>query len=222
MVVDWVSVSLKDILKKLDDFLRELRREIKDCPDLPQTPSKVERLWRAQRRRADRERWRVRLKYLEFLYTIKRCKPYQKARSDIMMLKQLEQYRDLAKEVKMLERKISDLESRPGSFVADSVVGSSPCIPFQPHAITIQGYGNQYQDKINVLRAKYAARKKALVGQLEEIETFVDGLEDSRLRQLIEYRYIKGMPWNAVAKNVYGYPNGDTARMTVTRFFSKK
>ncbi|MCI8857351.1 MAG: hypothetical protein HFH26_12525 [Clostridiaceae bacterium] len=138
-----------------------------------------------------------------------------------MTLKQLEQYRDLAKEVKMLERKISDLESRPGSFVVDSVVGSSQCIPFQPHAITIQGYGNQYQDKINALRIKYADRKKALVGQLEEIETFVDGLEDSRLRQIIEYRYIKGMPWNAVAKNVYGHPQGDTARKAVKRFFEK-
>ena len=221
MVSDWVSVPLKDILKKIDDFLRELRRESADFSALPPPPSKLERLWRAQRRRADRERWHVLLKYLEFLYTIKRCKPYQKARSDIMTLKQLEQYRDLAKEIKMLERKISDLESRPGSFVADSVIGSSPCIPFQPHAITIQGYGNQYQDKINTLRTKYATRKKALVGQLEEIETFIDGLEDSRLRQIIEYRYIKGMPWNVVAKNVYGYPGGNTARMAVTRFFEK-
>ena len=221
MVLDWVSVPLKDILKKIDDFLRELRRESIDCPALPPPPSKLERLWQTQRRRADRERWRVLLKYLEYLYSIKRCKPYQKARSDIMTLKQLEQYRDLAKEVKMLEKKIADLESRPGAYVADSVTGSATCIPFQPHTITIQGYGNQYQDRINELRAKYSTRKRALCGQLEEVETFIDGLEDSRLRQIIEYRYIKGMPWNVVAKNVYGYPGGNTARMAVTRFFEK-
>ena len=72
-----------------------------------------------------------------------------------MTLNQLEQYRDLSKEVKMLERRIADLESRPEVFVSDSVVGSSPCIPYQPHTIAIKGYGNQYQDKINALRLFY-------------------------------------------------------------------
>lgn len=202
--------------------IMEYLKEMEAYSWIPPPPSRLERFWQAQRRRADRERWRVLMKYLGFLYSIKRRKPYQKARSDIMTLKQLEQYRDLSKEVKMLERKIADLESRPGSFVADSVTGSATCIPFQPHTITIQGYGNQYQDKINTMRARYAARKKKLCQQLEEIEAFIEGVEDSRLRQIIEYRYIKGMPWNAVAKNVYGHPSGDTARMTVTRFFAKK
>lgn len=108
-----------------------------------------------------------------------------------MTLKQLEQYRDLSKEVKMLERRIADLESRPETFVSDSVIGSAQCIPYQPHTITIQGYGNQHQDKINALRVKYIARRQQLYKQMEEIETFVDGLKDSRLRQIIEYRYVK-------------------------------
>lgn len=138
-----------------------------------------------------------------------------------MTLNQLEQYRALTKEVKMLERRIADLESRPESFVSDTVIGSAQCIPYQPHTITIHGYGNQYQDKINALRVKYIARQQQLYKQMEEIESFVDGLDDSRLRQIIEYRYVKGMPWNAVAKNVYGYPSGDTARKAVTRFFEK-
>ena len=138
-----------------------------------------------------------------------------------MTLNQLEQYRDLSKEVKMLERRIADLESRPESFVTDSVVRSSPCINYQPHTITIKGNGNQYQDKINVLQVKFIARKQQLCKELEEIEAFIESLQDSRLRQIIEYRYVKGMPWNVVAKNVYGYPNGDAARKAVKRFFEK-
>ena len=39
-----------------------------------------------------------------------------------MTLNQLEQYRDLSKEVKMLERRIADLESRPEAFVSDTVI----------------------------------------------------------------------------------------------------
>ena len=138
-----------------------------------------------------------------------------------MTLNQLEQYRDLSKEVKMLERRIADLESRPETFVSDSVIGSAQCIPYQPHTVTIQGYGNQQQDKINALRVKYIQRRQQLYKQMVEIESFVDGLKDSRLRQIIEYRYVKGMPWNVVAKNVYGYPSGDAARKAVTRFFEK-
>lgn len=138
-----------------------------------------------------------------------------------MTINQLEQFRHLEKEIKMLERRIADYGDRPEAFVSDSVVGSSPCIPYQPHTITIKGYGNQYQDKINALQVKYIARKQQLCKELEEIEAFIEGLQDSRLRQIIEYRYVKGMPWNAVAKNVYGYPNGDAARKAVKRFFEK-
>lgn len=138
-----------------------------------------------------------------------------------MTINQLEQLRHLEKEIKMLERRIADYEDRPEAFVSDSVVGSSPCIPYQPHTITIKGYGNQYQDKINALQIKYIVRKQQLCKELEEIEAFIEGLQDSRLRQIIEYRYVKGMSWNEVAKNVYGYPNGDAARKAVKRFFEK-
>lgn len=138
-----------------------------------------------------------------------------------MNLQQLEQVRHLGKEIKMLERRIADYESHPDSYVSDSVVGSSQCIPFQPHTITIKGYGNQFQDRINALQVKYITRKNELCNELAEIEKFIDTLQDSKLRQIIEYRYVKGMAWNVVAKNVYGYPNGDAARKAVTRFFEK-
>jgi len=54
----------------------------KPCFALPPPLSKLERLWRTQRRRADRERWRVLLKYLEWLYFIKRRKAYATGRSN--------------------------------------------------------------------------------------------------------------------------------------------
>ncbi len=121
----------------------------------------------------------------------------------------------------MLEKQIAELESRPEAFVSDSVVGSQKNLPYQPHTIVITGYGNEHQGRINTLRAKYAGRQQKVCAELEEIETFIGSLEDSRLRQIIEYRYVKGLSWDVVAKNVYGYPCGDTARMIVKRFFEK-
>ena len=133
-----------------------------------------------------------------------------------MTLNQLEQYRDLSKEVKMLERRIADLESRPEAFVSDSVVGSSPSIPYQPHTITIKGYGNQYQDKINVLQVKYIARKQQLCKELEEIcpqfktEEALEFAKDSGtlykahvMRVLWQYGLSDGM-YNTVYRSLFG------------------
>ena len=138
-----------------------------------------------------------------------------------MTINHLEQLRHLKKEIKMLEKRIANHEDSPEVFVSDSVVGSLPCVPYQPYTITIKGYGNRYQDKINALQVKYIVRKQQLCKELEDIEVFIESLKDSWLRQIIEYRYVKGMAWNEVAKNVYGYPNGDAARKAVKRFFEK-
>lgn len=46
-----------------------------DALTIPPPLSRLQRLWRAQRRRAEREEMRVRLKYLDFLYYMKRYKP---------------------------------------------------------------------------------------------------------------------------------------------------
>ena len=56
---------------------------------------------------------------------------------------------------------------------------------------------------------------------MEEIENFIETVDDSKVRQIIELRYIKGMSWNTVAKKVYGYPNGGTARKKIKRFFEE-
>lgn len=68
----------------LDSILNAIRETVDDLADimqeiavleLPPPLSKLERQWRAQRRRAERERMRVFLKYLEFLFVIRKYKP---------------------------------------------------------------------------------------------------------------------------------------------------
>lgn len=66
--------SVLNIIRDTPDSLADIMEEIAVL-EFPPPLSKLERLWRAQRRRAERERMRVFLKYLEFLFVIRKYKP---------------------------------------------------------------------------------------------------------------------------------------------------
>lgn len=68
---------IDDTFKAIQDTAESLAAifEQVDALTLPPPLSRLQRLWRAQRRRAEREETRVRLKYLAFLYSMKRYKP---------------------------------------------------------------------------------------------------------------------------------------------------
>ena len=95
---DMMSISISELFGKLESYARAMeaigavfdsilnmtRETVDNLADIMEEiaaleisppPSKLERLWRTQRRRAERERMRVFLKYLEFLFVIRRYKP---------------------------------------------------------------------------------------------------------------------------------------------------
>ncbi len=82
MVIKSLDDIFQDIIAAMQEVFGIDIEEMDTCLILPPPLSKLERLWRKQRRRAERERWRVLLKYLEFLYTIKRRKAYATGRSN--------------------------------------------------------------------------------------------------------------------------------------------
>jgi hypothetical protein len=64
-------------------------------------------------------------------------------------------------------------------------------------------------------------RANRLQDCLISLEEFIDTVEHTEVRQIIEYRYISGLPWNVTVRKIYGYPCGDRARMAISRFFEK-
>lgn len=69
--------AIEGIIKVIQDTAESLKAMFEQVDALTLSPplSRLQRLWRAQRRRAEREEMRVRLKYLAFLYSMKRYKP---------------------------------------------------------------------------------------------------------------------------------------------------
>lgn len=138
-----------------------------------------------------------------------------------MELKKLEQFMDKTKEIKILENRILEIQQEAEECVSDTVRASSKSFPYTQHTVRITGIDMKKRERVNRVREKLIRRKTALYHELEEIENFIEDVEDSKVRLIIELRYIKGMSWNMVAQKVYGYPNGDTARKKIKRYFKE-
>ncbi|MCI9191999.1 MAG: hypothetical protein HFE92_01185 [Acutalibacter muris] len=93
----------------------------------------------------------------------------------------LEQYPDICRELEDVERKLH----QP---VSDTVSGSGSEFPFTQHTFSIRG-----------IQPELLTVKTRLQAQKEEIEAFIRGLPNSRLRRIVDYRVIQGMSWEQVA-----------------------
>ena len=138
-----------------------------------------------------------------------------------MTLKDLEEYKRLKNEAVQINESLNRLLSNQNALVFDTVKGSSQKSPYQERVIPIQGISQKYA------RA-YAKRKRGLeqrlnrcLKKMSEIEDFINTVQRSDIRQIIEYRYIRGYSWIATSKRVYGAPSENRARMAITRFFAK-
>ena len=139
-------------------------------------------------------------------------------------IKSLEQYRKLKSEITQTAKRLEGLKDNAGAgvYAFDTVKGSSPVLPYHERIITITGISQRHLGTIRRLEATLENRVNRLQKSIVEIEEFIDTVERSEIRQIIQYRYIQGLSWNATGKRVYGYPCGDRVRMTITRFFAEK
>jgi len=133
-----------------------------------------------------------------------------------LTIRDFEQIFALRNEAADLERRIRRCEVEA---VADTVTGSSREAPYQPQVIRITGV--ESADSSFPMRVKLVARRERIKKLLAEIDDFIDTVEDSDVRLIIQLRYIDGDSWRVVARKVYGYPCEDRARMKITRFFAE-
>ena len=129
-----------------------------------------------------------------------------------MNTEKLCQYSKLKKEEVLLERRLRDLNAE---IVTDVVRGSMDEHPYTEHSIKICGVGTE---KINKTKRLLCDRQRRIRELQCEIEEWIDTINVSEIRQIIEWHYIIGKSWNATAVKVFGTPCGDAARKKVKRF----
>lgn len=119
------------------------------------------------------------------------------------------QYTDLQQEVKELRMQIDNLEKqiarmeKDGS-VRDSVKGGSGGIQhFIVEGFPVPAYRYK-EDQLRKRRLKLELREMKLLETLDQLEEFVESINDSYIRRIIQLKFILGLTWQQVADRLGG------------------
>lgn len=128
---------------------------------------------------------------------------------------------DMKKEIADLENRIQNLKDKEADnskFVRDSVRGSSNSFPYISRSIIIEGIEEKKESKKTVKYKKILKEKKdKLLDLIIEAEEYLKNIDDSRIRQIIRYKYIDGKNWVQIGHLMN--TSADAARMELKRYF---
>lgn len=126
-----------------------------------------------------------------------------------MTTEQLNQYRAICAE-------ISDIRQQLENSYAGDTVQSGSKHPYSVHSVRIEGY------KPDRLTTALLSRLSVLEHSRAEIEAFVDNINDSEIRQIVQLRYIRGRKkrsWQYIAMKL-GYCAEHTPKRKLKKFLS--
>lgn len=129
---------------------------------------------------------------------------------------QILKLRKLNTEAADLRKRIKDFESKLREYVADS--SASDYSTGFSHPIVIEGYGdNNYIKTRERLYNGYVRKLIEIQESIEELEKFLDTLEDPELRTILRLTCINGFTQEEIAEEL-GYSRSAVA-MKIKRFF---
>lgn len=115
-----------------------------------------------------------------------------------MNKQKLSQYRDLVREVNFLKKKIE----------SDVVEGSNNEFPYEKRKFTVHG----------VATSRYDRKLRECNRLRTQIEEFIDSLDDSKLRMILELRYIEMKNWRDI-DYFFGNYTGTYSKKIHDRYF---
>ena len=126
-----------------------------------------------------------------------------------MTVAELKQYRSICRE--LVEKNI-ELKSKT---IQGTVRGSDSEFPYTQHTMSVSGVESSNSNMRLLRRIDYLKRKK------QEIEDFIDGIDDSLTRRIFEYRYFKIMNWEEVSIRIGGDNTPGAVKKRHDRYLKK-
>jgi hypothetical protein len=136
------------------------------------------------------------------------------------------QYSDLQEEIKEVRQKIAKLEKELGKIesgetVIDTVSGGfGGTQHFKVEGIPYPEYGRKKKNLYSRM-AILQSLENDLLEKTNEVESFIASLDDSRMRRIINFRFLKNKTWLQTAYALGGKATADSVRMEFDRFFKK-
>ncbi len=112
---------------------------------------------------------------------------------------ELEQYVKLKREVESLCGRVDRLRNREVPVVAGKVQASAKDFPWTQIRASVQMYDPKINDEINKASDLLRKRIERCSTEMVRVERFIDGIQDSELRQIFQMRYIDGMKLREIA-----------------------
>ena len=136
----------------------------------------------------------------------------------------LEQYTALQDEQKDLIRRIQSLDARLLNIETNMIVSDTVSRGKKGHQslgiVRIEGFPSQDYTRrkraLKRLKETLSRKSDELLEMLNDVEEYMDSIDDGEIRALIRYRYIDGMSWRDVGKAVH--MNEDAARKKLERY----
>lgn len=129
---------------------------------------------------------------------------------------QLKQIRYIKSEIEVIENQINNIEP---TMVTDKVTGSSAYFPYVQRSFTLEGIDtDEYERRVRRLQRKLIKRKEKLLQLQEEINNFIDSIEDSLVRQIITLRYVDGLNWYEVSDRIGENSTSESVRKIAERY----
>lgn len=139
----------------------------------------------------------------------------------------LSQYTCLLKEREHVQASVDRLEKRIAKMedegtVIDSVKGGYGGI----QRFVIEGYPNddivKQRGILRIRKSHLEQLERMIQLKINEIESFMNSVSNSRVRLIIRLRYINGLQWEEVARQMGGGNTEDTCRMMLDRYLKKE
>ena len=135
----------------------------------------------------------------------------------------LKDYIDAAELVKETEEDIQALEGKKKQVAHICVKGSNPEFPYQEQHFSAEGTAFSWADDASLRdELKALAERKRLAEQIRARAQQEINRAPARIQRIIRFRYFKGMSWEETARRMGRGSTGDSVRMELDRFFSKK
>ena len=134
-----------------------------------------------------------------------------------MEIKDFEQIVHIRAEIELLNRRLQKVYNP--DYVTDYAKDYSTGFG---RIITISGYPLPDQAKSERIFALISTRIAELENLVVQAEECIHAIPDSRIRTLLTLKYLEGMTWDEAARQTYRKMTGNTARMSVVRFFENR
>lgn len=122
----------------------------------------------------------------------------------------LRNYAKLMMELKSIRQEINTLYKPVGSPKLTNDGAKNYSLPSSPTERALR--------MIERLRAQEERKLAEIEAQLQEVNDWIDKIDDPEVRAIVRYHYLQGLSWNATSKAMYGIDAGDAVRKKFNRF----